>query len=107
MWGQNMKTVRIVCLAAIGMMFTTVAQAKSPSNTGTIHFVGQVVEGACGTTMQKSAVQISCYRDGAVRTQRVTANPQSDGYLLQNIGTVSQRSISGHPELQEMTITYL
>jgi len=102
-----MKTVRIMCLAAIGLMFTTVAQAKNQSNSGTIHFVGEIVEGSCGTTLQRSQIQLSCYRQGTVSTQHVAVNPNNHDYSLKNIATVSQRSLPGHPELQEVTISYL
>ena len=102
-----MKTVQIMCLAAIGLMFTSVAQAKNESNSGTIHFVGEIVEGACGASFQHSQLQLSCYRQGAVSTQHVTVQPNNHESSLQNIATVSQRSLPGHPELEEVTINYL
>lgn len=102
-----MKIVRMICFAVISMMFTTVAQAKNASNSGTIHFVGEIVEGSCGTTLQHSQLQLSCYRDGSVSTQHVAVDPNNGEYSLKNIATVIQRSLPGHPELQEVTISYL
>ncbi|MFJ2975256.1 hypothetical protein ACIPDS_11385 [Kluyvera sp. NPDC087067] len=102
-----MKIVSIMCITAIGLMLSTVAQAKTQSNSGTIHFVGEIVEGACSATIQRSQLQFSCYRNGSQSTQRVTVNPDSAEFSLQNIAKVSQRSLPGHPELQEVTISYL
>lgn len=106
MWGQNMKTVRIVCLLAIGMIFATTAQAQSRASTGTIHFVGQIVEGGCGAEVQRAQVEISCFRDGVNHFQRVALNSSDDVHSMRHIGKITQRSLAGHPELQEMTISY-
>ena len=73
-----MKLVRIVCFAALGLMWATTVQATHNASSGVIHFVGQIVEEGCGTQLQRT----------------------------QKLGTIAQRSIPGHPELREMTITY-
>lgn len=43
--GSMKKIVRVVCLSLVGLALSGVAHAQSRSNSGTIHFIGQVVEG--------------------------------------------------------------
>ena len=101
-----MKLVRIVCFAALGLMWATTVQATHNASSGVIHFVGQIVEEGCGTQLQRTQVQISCYRNGATPVQHVALNASGNPLAMQKLGTIAQRSIPGHPELREMTITY-
>ncbi|WP_052285479.1 hypothetical protein [Kluyvera genomosp. 1] len=101
-----MKSVRIVCLAALGLLLTTAAQASTNTSSGVIHFVGQIVEDGCAAELQRTQVQISCYRNGANHIQHVALNASGRNLAMQKLGTIAQRSIPGHPELREMTITY-
>ena len=107
MWGQYMKKVRIVFFAALGLLLATAAQARSHhANSGVVHFVGQIVEEGCGTEVQRERVQISCYRNGVNHIQQVALKANGNTYAMKKLGTIAQRVIPGHPELQEMTITY-
>lgn len=101
-----MKLIRIVCFAALGLMWAAAAQATHNAGSGVIHFVGQIVEGGCGTELQRTQVQISCYRNGANHVQHVALNASGSPLVMQKLGKIVQRSIPGHPELREMTITY-
>lgn len=107
MWGQNMKTVRTIFLAVMGLAFATVAQAQNGASSGKIRFIGQVVEGGCGVALQRSQAQISCYYNGVNHIQHVAIKSIGNISAMPGIATVTQRSLNGHPELQELTITYL
>lgn len=102
-----MKTVRLLCLAFAGLMSSTVALAGSDTASGRIHFVGSIVEGGCNVVSRPSLnLQVSCYREGKSHVQTVSLPAAGEAPFVQKLGTVSQRTLPGHPHLKEVTISY-
>lgn len=100
------KIVPVVCLSLIGLALSGVAQAQGQSNSGTIHFIGQVVEGGCNVSPSGQGLQIACYRDGALREQHVAMSTTSHS-PFKVISRIERRTLPGNPHLQEVTISYL
>ncbi|MFV0261323.1 MAG: hypothetical protein ACK5JN_02635 [Kluyvera sp.] len=102
-----MKIVHGISLALVGLMLSSVAQAQSRVSSGTIHFIGQVVEGACDVSSHRQTLQIACYRDGEHRVQQVTMSTTDNAPIMPIISKIDRRTLPGTPHLQEVTIHYL
>lgn len=100
------KIVPVVCLSLLSLALSGVAQAQSRSNSGTIHFIGQVVEGGCNVSPSGQGLQIACYRDGAIHEQHVAMSTTSST-PFKVISRIDRRTLPGNPYLQEVTISYL
>lgn len=101
-----MNTARIVCLALAALTLSTMAQAQDRATSGRIHFVGSIVEGACNAEPQRQTLQVTCYRNGKKQMQQMVVPTSGDSLSMQSLGSVSQRTLPGHPELREVTISY-
>ena len=101
-----MNTARVVCLALAALTLSTMAQAQDRATSGRIHFIGSIVEGACSAVPQRQALQVTCYRNGEKQTHQMVVPTSGDSRFMQSLGSVSQRTVPGHPELREVTISY-
>ena len=101
-----MNTARVVCLALAALTLSAMAQAQNRATSGTIHFVGSIVEGACNAEPQRKALQVTCYRNGEKQMHQMVVPTSGDSLSMQSFGSVSQRTLPGHPELREVTISY-
>ncbi|MFP5595759.1 hypothetical protein [Kluyvera sp. 142486] len=101
-----MKTVHVVCLALAALTLSSPLLAQTGPSSGKIHFIGKIVEGGCYVVPQAQIMQVSCYRDGKNQLQQVTLPATGNAPIMQAYGTVSQRTLSTHPELREVTISY-
>lgn len=101
-----MKTVHVVCLALAAFTFSPQLFAQTRATSGRIHFIGRIVEGGCNVVPQAQIMRVSCYRDGKKQVQQVAAPAIGNEPFMQHYGTVSQETLSGHPELREVTISY-
>ena len=101
-----MKTIHVVYLALAALTFSSPLLAQTGTSSGKIHFIGKIVEGGCHAVPQAQIMQVSCYRDGKNQVQQVAAPAIGNEPFMQHYGTVSQKTLSGHPELREVTISY-
>lgn len=101
-----MKTVHAICLALAALTLSSPLLAQTRATSGKIHFIGQVVEGGCNVLPQAQIMQVSCYRDGKHQVQRVAMPAIGSAPFMQHYGTVSQKTVSGYPELREVTVNY-
>lgn len=101
-----MNTARVVWLALAALTLSTMAQAQDRATSGKIHFIGSIVEGACNAVPQREALQVTCYRNGERQTHQMVVPTSGDSLFMQSFGAVSQRTLPGHPELREVTVSY-
>lgn len=101
-----MKAVHVVCLALAALTLSSPLFAQPRATTGRIHFIGKIVEGGCQVVPQAKTMQVSCYRDGKTQFHQVAIPEVGNAPFMQGYGTVSQKTLSGHPELREVTISY-
>lgn len=101
-----MKTVHVVCLALAALTLSSPLLAQTGASSGKIHFIGKIVEGGCNVVPQAQIMQVSCYRDGKNEVHQVAMPTTGNAPFMQHYGTVSQRTLSVHPELREVTISY-
>ncbi|MFU0886220.1 hypothetical protein ACM26S_09370 [Kluyvera sichuanensis] len=101
-----MKTVHVVCLALAALTLSSPLLAQTGASSGKIHFIGKIVEGGCNVVPQAQIMQVSCYRDGKNEVHQVAMPTTGNASFMQHYGTVSQRTLSAHPELREVTISY-
>ena len=101
-----MKTVHAICLALAALTLSSPLLAQTRATSGKIHFIGKIVEGGCNVVPQAQLMQVSCYRDGKNEVHQVAMPASGNAPFMQHYGTVSQKALSGHPELREVTISY-
>ena len=101
-----MNTARVVCLALATLTLSTIAQAQDRATSGRIHFIGSIVEGACNVVPQRQTLQVTCYRNGEKKMHQMVVPTSGHSLSMQSLGAVSQRTLPGHPELREVTISY-
>lgn len=101
-----MNTARVVWLVLAALTLSTMAQAQDRATSGKIHFIGSIVEGACNAVPQREALQVTCYRNGERQTHQMVVPTSGDSLFMQSFGAVSQRTLPGHPELREVTVSY-
>ncbi|MBC1186004.1 hypothetical protein [Kluyvera sichuanensis] len=101
-----MKTIHVVCLALAALTLSSPLLAQTGTSSGKIHFVGKIVEGGCNVVPQAQIMQVNCYRDGKNQLHQITLPAAGNAPIMQTYGTVSQRTLSAHPELREVTISY-
>ncbi|MDA8500432.1 MULTISPECIES: type 1 fimbrial protein [unclassified Citrobacter] len=86
-------------------MFSATAQQITPG--GIIHFRGAIVESPCEVNSQQQQIELSCIRDGKLRssrynTQQIAMAPQS----LQQIASVKMQYLNEQKNLAILNIEY-
>ncbi|EPJ3205698.1 type 1 fimbrial protein [Salmonella enterica subsp. enterica serovar Derby] len=86
-------------------MFSATAQQITPG--GIIHFRGAIVESPCEMNSQQQQIELSCIRDGKLRssrynTQQIAMAPQS----LQQIASVKMQYLNEQKNLAILNIEY-
>lgn len=86
-------------------MFSATAQQITPG--GIIHFRGAIVESPCEVNSQQQQIELSCIRDGKLRssrynTQQITMAPES----LQQIASVKMQYLNEQKNLAILNIEY-
>ncbi|HCJ6375267.1 MULTISPECIES: type 1 fimbrial protein [Citrobacter] len=86
-------------------MFSATAQQITPG--GIIHFRGAIVESPCEVNSQQQQIELSCIRDGKLRssrynTQQIAMAPES----LQQIASVKMQYLNEQKNLAILNIEY-
>lgn len=86
-------------------MFSATAQQITPG--GIIHFRGAIVESPCDVSSQQQQIEVSCIRDGKLRssrynTQQITMAPES----LQQIASMRMQYLNEQKNLAILNIEY-
>lgn len=86
-------------------MFSATAQQITPG--GIIHFRGAIVESPCEVNSQQQQIELSCIRDGKLRssrynTQQIAMAPES----LQQIASVKMQYLNAQKNLAILNIEY-
>lgn len=86
-------------------MFSATAQQIIPG--GIIHFRGAIVESPCEVNSQQQQIELSCIRDGKLRssrynTQQIAMAPES----LQQIASVKMQYLNEQKNLAILNIEY-
>lgn len=86
-------------------MFPATAQQITPG--GIIHFRGAIVESPCDVSSQQQQIEVSCIRDGKLRssrynTQQITMAPES----LQQIASMRMQYLNEQKNLAILNIEY-
>ena len=86
-------------------MFPATAQQITPG--GIIHFRGAIVESPCEVNSQQQQIEVSCIRDGKLRssrynTQQITMAPES----LQQIASMRMQYLNEQKNLAILNIEY-
>ncbi|MDA8504955.1 type 1 fimbrial protein [Citrobacter sp. Awk 2] len=86
-------------------MFSATAQQITPG--GIIHFRGAIVESPCEVNSQQQQIELSCIRDGKLRssrynTQQIAMASQS----LQQIASVKMQYLNEQKNLAILNIEY-
>jgi len=86
-------------------VFSATAQQITPG--GIIHFRGAIVESPCEVNSQQQQIELSCIRDGKLRssrynTQQIAMAPES----LQQIASVKMQYLNAQKDLAILNIEY-
>lgn len=86
-------------------MFPATAQQITPG--GIIHFRGAIVESPCEVNSQQQQIEVSCIRDGKLRssrynTQQIAMAPES----LQQIASMRMQYLNEQKNLAILNIEY-
>ncbi len=86
-------------------VFSATAQQITPG--GIIHFRGAIVESPCEVNSQQQQIELSCIRDGKLRssrynTQQIAMAPES----LQQIASVKMQYLNAQKNLAILNIEY-
>ncbi len=86
-------------------MFSATAQQITPG--GIIHFRGAIVESPCEVNSQQQQIELSCIRDGKLRssrynTQQIAMAPEN----LQQIASVKMQYLNEQKNLAILNIEY-
>ena len=86
-------------------VFSATAQQITPG--GIIHFRGAIVESPCEVNSQQQQIELSCIRDGKLRssrynTQQITMAPES----LQQIASMRMQYLNEQKNLAILNIEY-
>ncbi|AMH15073.1 type 1 fimbrial protein [Citrobacter sp. SX206] len=86
-------------------IFPATAQQITPG--GIIHFRGAIVESPCDVSSQQQQIEVSCIRDGKLRssrynTQQITMAPES----LQQIASMRMQYLNEQKNLAILNIEY-
>lgn len=86
-------------------MFLATAQQITPG--GIIHFRGAIVESPCEVNSQQQQIEVSCIRDGKLRssrynTQQIAMAPES----LQQIASMRMQYLNEQKNLAILNIEY-
>ena len=83
------------------------ATAQQITSGGIIHFRGAIVESPCDVSSQQQQIEVSCIRDGKLRssrynTQQITMAPES----LQQIASMRMQYLNEQKNLAILNIEY-
>ena len=87
--------------------FIVPATAQQITPGGIIHFRGAIVESPCDVSSQQQQIEVSCIRDGKLRssrynTQQITMAPES----LQQIASMRMQYLNEQKNLAILNIEY-
>lgn len=99
---------KIIAILFFGFCTSGMTQAAVNSSSGTIHFTGAIVAGACTFDTAKTSVTSQCYRQGKTisQTKTIDSNNLPNFSLPRALGQVTTRHINNNPHLAVMTVSY-
>ncbi|MEN5014903.1 hypothetical protein ABEH87_00885 [Erwinia sp. Eh17-17] len=100
-------------LAAIAVMLfaswtsnALAGNSQAAVNSGTILFVGSIVESPCESGVQQGSLQVSCLRNGKTQTTTLALNTTASQPMPHNIGRSQIKWLDGQHRLGILTMEY-
>ncbi|WON75576.1 type 1 fimbrial protein [Serratia sp. UGAL515B_01] len=101
-----MNSLRLFLIA--GALFSWTAASQAGTTSGTITFVGGIVESPCVVSVVNSTANTECYRNGKNHTasQPIASYNSNSKELPQNVGTTEIKWLDQQKKTGIMTVAY-